>query len=447
VAGLIVHSFASGGREALVVFATHIWTLVAGLATQSVLAWTLGPAGRGEYAVCMLFGGTLGVVFMLGIDRAAQYFVMSKAQSLSHGASAAIIAALGASAIAIVIGIVLMRGTIPFFHKADADAFAVALALIPLTVLTTTLQLQLAGLRRFASLARVSIVQASCTLVLIVLLAGGFRLGVIGAVVAQAVSLTLVVGLLLRELHVACGFTLSLPRAAHFREQLAYGSRYYVARIGNLIDSGLGVFIIAMFATREEIGLFAAASALVLKVLVLSDSVEAALLPRIAADPEGRTELVGRCVRICGLFTAVAAAAIVAVSVPLVSILLSPKFMGAVPLIAILAPGIVLYGGSQILMAFFRGTGRPGTCSLVIWVGLVANIVTLIVLYPRFGLPAAAWATTVSYAGRVCVLFACYRRVTGQGPAEVLHARRSDLAAIRSVLREFLGKRLRVFND
>ncbi len=86
-------SSAGGGKETLIVFATQLWTLAVGLGTQSVLAWMLGPAGRGEYAVCMLFGGIFGVIFTFGTDRAAQYFVMSKEQSLSHAGSVAIIAA------------------------------------------------------------------------------------------------------------------------------------------------------------------------------------------------------------------------------------------------------------------------------------------------------------------------------------------------------------------
>jgi O-antigen/teichoic acid export membrane protein len=388
----------------------------------------------------MLFGGIFGVIFTLGTDRAAQYFVMSKEQSLSHAGSVAIIAAVSGSALAVFIGFALIHSTIEFFQKADTTAFAIALVLIPLTVLNTTLELQLAGLRRFARLGLVTVLQTSSTLMFIVALVGVFGLGVHGALLGQVASSLLVAWLLFWDLRTSCGFRLTFPRWPHFRQILSYGGRYYFARIGNMIDAGLGIFIIAMFATREEIGLFAAASALVLKVLVFADSLEAALLPRIAADPAGRIELVGQCVRLSGLFTGVAALGIVTLSFPLVSILLSPKFISAVPLIWILAPSVIIYGGSQILMAFFRGTGRPGICSLVIWVGLVANGLALVVLYPLIGLPAAAWATTIGYASRAIVLFESYRRVSGQRPIDVLRFQRTDLNAMKSLLRGVYGK-------
>lgn len=431
---------ASGGKETLIVFATQLWGLAVGLGTQSVLAWMLAPSGRGEYAVCMLFGGVIGVIFTLGTDRAAQYVVMSKSQSLSHAGSVAIIAAVFGSALAIVLGFALIHSPIAFFHKADTTAFTIALAIIPLTVLNTTLGLQLAGLRRFGRLGLITVLHTSSTLAFIVGLVAVLGLGVHGALLAQVLSSLLVACLFFWDLRSSCGFRLILPRLPHFRQILSYGGRYYVARIGNLIDSGLGIFMIAMFATREEIGLFAAASALVLKVLVFADSMEAALLPRIADDPAGRIELVGQCVRLSGLFTGVAVAGIAIVSFPLVSILFSPKFIPAVPLIWILAPGVVIYGGSQIIMAFFRGTGRPGTCSLVIWVGLAANILALVVLYPLIGLPAAAWATTLSYASRAIVLFESYRRASGQRASDVLRFQPSDISAVKRLLRGVHGK-------
>jgi O-antigen/teichoic acid export membrane protein len=220
----------------------------------------------------------------------------------------------------------------------------------------------------------------------------------------------------------------------HFLQILRYGGRYYIARIGIMIDSGLGIFVMAMYATREEIGLFAAISALVLKVLVFANSVETALLPRIASDPTGRPELVAQCVRLTLVFTGVVVTGIVALGFPIVSILLSPKFVSAVPLIWILAPGVIIYSGSQILMTFFRGTDRPGICSLVVWVGLGVTVLVLIVLYPLIGMPAAAWATTLGYSSRAIVLFESYRRISGQRAIDVLRFQRTDVSATRGLL-------------
>jgi O-antigen/teichoic acid export membrane protein len=135
------------------------------------------------------------------------------------------------------------------------------------------------------------------------------------------------------------------------------------------------------------------------------------------------------------LLTGLAIASIAAVSVPLVNILLSPKFLPSVPLIWILAPGVFMYGGSQILMGYFRGINRPGVCSLVIGVGFIANALALVFLYPILGLPAAAWAMTIGLASRSLVLFSAYRRISGRHLLETMRFQHGDLAMIKRMLR------------
>jgi O-antigen/teichoic acid export membrane protein len=425
----------SGGKEMLIAFATQVWVLLVGLGTQSVLAWMLAPAGRGAYAVCMLFAGILAGVFSLGIDRAAQYFVMSNTQSISQGGSVAIITALVGGGLAIVVGAFLIYSPISFFQKADLTAFWISLSLVPLMVAITVLQLQLAGQRRFARLGLIIVVHTSCNLAFILLLVRFLDLGVRGALIAQIASSVLVLSMLFVDLRVACGFRLMLPNWSHFQQVFSYGARYYLASVGNMIDLGLGTFIVAMFGSREDIGLFTAASALILKVLVFADSLEAVLLPRITADPVGSIDLVGQCIRLTTLFTGLAIAVIVVVSVPLVNILLSPRFLPSVPIIWILAPGVFIYGGSQILMGYFRGINRPGVCSLAIWGGFIANALAIIVLYPLLGLPAAAWAMTIGFASRSLVLFSAYRRISGRHALETMRFQRSDFAIIGRMLR------------
>jgi O-antigen/teichoic acid export membrane protein len=140
-------------------------------------------------------------------------------------------------------------------------------------------------------------------------------------------------------------------------------------------------------------------------------------------------------------------AVIVAFSVPLVHILLSAKFLPAVPLLWILAPGVVIYGASQILMAYFRGIKRPGICSFVIWVGLIANALALAILYPRIGLSAAAWATTIGFACRSVVLFGAYKHVSGAQVLDVMRFRRDDFGRVRILLAELFAKLFCVRNE
>ena len=51
------------------------------------------------------------------------------------------------------------------------------------------------------------------------------------------------------------------------------GLRYYVARLGNVLNLQIGMIVMAWVAPQEEIGLFAAASVLISRVMVIPDSI------------------------------------------------------------------------------------------------------------------------------------------------------------------------------
>jgi O-antigen/teichoic acid export membrane protein len=202
-----------------------------------------------------------------------------------------------------------------------------------------------------------------------------------------------------------------------------------------MIELGLGTFVVAMYGSPEDVGFFAVASALVLKVLALPDSIETVMLPRIAADHAHRVELVAQSVRIAALLTGLAIAGIVAVSVPLVDVLFSPRFLPSVPLIWAMGLGVFTYAGSQMLMNYFRTIDRPGVCSLATWAGFVANAVVLLALYPVIGLHAAAWGMTAGFAARSIVLFTTFRQLSGPAAIAAMRFRRDDLATIVQLFR------------
>jgi O-antigen/teichoic acid export membrane protein len=376
--------------ESAVVFGTQVWSLVATVGIQGLLAWMLAPEGRGAYAVCYLFGMLFGLIFTLGVDRAGQHFVMNKEMSVSHGVTTTSVIAVIGSIAAMGIGWLLIHTSISFFQKAETSDFELSLFVIPASILNSSFQFQLNGLRRFVSRAVITVVQTTTNLLLAVLFLAFLDYGVKGALAAQVIGLSLAVVLQVWDLRVHCGYRFVLPRWSHYRAIIHYAARYFVARIGNTVDVQLGVLLLGFMATQSEIGLFSAASALSLKTMIFAQSIEISMLPRIASDPDRRDEMVRRSLRLSSLFTGSTLILLVVVSVPLVRVLLSPSFLPAVPLIWILAPGILFQGWSAILAGRYRVINRPGFTSFSIWVGLTTNAVDVAGLRrPRPGLDDA----------------------------------------------------------
>ena len=134
------------------------------------------------------------------------------------------------------------------------------------------------------------------------------------------------------------------------------------------------------------------------------------LLPRIAGS--GRPELTTLCLRVVSRGTVAAMLAVLAISTPLVRILFSEAFLSAVPLLWIIAPGVLAYACAGILGTYFKGIGRPGICSWAVSLGLAANLIAIPVLYPVVGVSAAAWGLTLGMICRLVLLAAAFARAT-----------------------------------
>ncbi len=434
----------TGPAEIGVVLVTRLGIILGGLAVQSLLAYTLLPEGRGAYAVCVMFGSLFGALFTPGADRGIQYYLMAKRISVSEGVWVALIICLVGSAIAAAIAVPLIFSHISFFQKADRSSFFLSLPLIPLTAFSTSMQLQLAGLRRFSRLALFSILQTATNLVMLVVLVWGLHLRVEGALIASSVSHGVMIVAMINDLRRAYGFTAVAPSPTVLRRIVRYGLEYHIARMGQVVDVQIGVLFLSMVAGRAEIGIFSVASALLTRVFIISDAVSSVVLPRVAAEERGRPELVAFCGRVTSWLTGVVLVVLCAISVPFTKLVLSEAFLPAASLIWIMAPGVLAYSGTNILMAYFRGVNRPRVCSWVVWTGMIVNLSTVTMLYPIVGVAAAAWGIT---AGRVCrsaVLMLAFVRAVHASPTCVWLPRRGDTSQVLALGRKLINGARRV---
>ena len=430
----------TGVEEVGVLLVTRLGLVIGGIAVQSLLAYALLPEGRGAYAVCVMFGALLGALFSPGADRGIQYHLMAKCISVSEAVWVSLIVCLLGSVLAVVVSVPLILSDLAFFQKADRSSFFLSLPLIPLTALSTSIRLQLAGLRRFARLALISVIQTITNVVLLATLVLGLNYGVEGALVAAAASHGVMIIVMLGDLRRSYGLSVGMPSRRVFRRIMRYGWEYHIARMGQVVDSQMGALVLGMVAGRAEIGIFAVASVLLTRVLIISDAVSNAVLPRVAVEDGGRPALVGFCARVTFWVTGVCLVILCAVSVPLTRVIFPEPFLPAVRLMWIMAPGILVYSGTNVIMAYFRGINRPSVCSWVVWAGLVGNFTTVALLYPNAGVAAAAWGMTVGRLCRTVVLVLAFRRAGHIGPISVWLPQRGDARKVLDLARRAFNR-------
>lgn len=437
---------ASGVRDFSVTFGARIAVLLVSLLIQSCLAWFLEPAGRGSYAVCVLFATLLTIVCVLGCDVAAIYFVASKRMTLSRAVANASVHGGFGCLLAIIVGLAVLQLPISFVEKASPTAFYLALVTIPLSFFSSLLTHLLGALRAFTLLAVLMILGTVSQLAFTVLFVVVLDWGVNGALLALIVNNGLItLGTI--ELHRRrYGLGATRPSVADLGQMLSYGARYYVGKISNQMNLHVGAVILAFFATREEIGLFAVATVMAGKVQMIPDTLTTVLMPRVAGDVKGRADLVAQCARVVAVVCGAVLAVLAVLAVPLVSVLFSSAFLEAAPLIRILAIGILVRSATKLFVPYLVGTDRPGVASVAVAVSVVANAAALYALYPVLGLSGAAWAMTIGYGVGAMILLASFVRISGMGVGQVWRFRRSDWAMVGQAVQGVRARLMPVAN-
>ena len=406
------------------------------LLIQGLLAHLLLPEGRGAYAVAIAFGSLLGVLLTPGAQQGAQFFVAARQMSVSQGVCSALTICLAASVLAAILAVPLIYGDLAFFQGAEARTLLLSLALVPFTTIGVVLDHQFIALRSFRSLAVFSMLRVAANVLTLLLLVGSLGLGLDGAVIAFAAGHGVMIAACLPHLWRRHGLVFEMPHRANVHRILGYGLKLHAARLGGAVEPYLGVVVLGLIASLGEIGLFAAASALMLGFMLISNAVGNALFPRVAGAE--RVEMVARCLRLVGAGTALAMLALLTFSAALVRLLLSEAFLAVVPLLWIIAPGMLANAASGILMTHFKGANRPHICSWAVFLGLCANLGALLLLYPSLGVAAAAWGMSIGMACSCLLLAMAFHRTTRTGLLAVWLPQRGDasflLAAGQSAL-------------
>jgi O-antigen/teichoic acid export membrane protein len=425
---------ASGIQDLSLTFAARAFTVAAHIATQSCLAWLLQPSGRGSYAVCLVFAGLLELVFAFGCDIATIYFVSSKRLTLSEGISYALLYGGVSSGLAIIAGLILMQCPFSFFDKASPSGFYLALGMVPSLLFSLTFQNLFTAIQQFRCYAAVLVLDSLNKLLLTIsfvwVLSWGVNGALLATLIAQVMTLTLALWLFRWKHNVA----LVRPSARKLLDMFLYGIRYHIGKISNRLNVEIGTILIALFATKEEVGLFAVAIQVAANTMIIPDTLTTVLIPKVARSQSGKRELVAQCSRLTAISCGILLAVLAVFAKPIVTVLFSPKFLAAVPLIQVLILGVFVRCTCKVFVPYLLGTDHPGVVSTSVVVGLVVNAAALWLLLPTIGLLGAAMAVVIGYCVSSGLLFFSFMRFGGLNIRQTFQLRRSDWALIGSAM-------------
>jgi O-antigen/teichoic acid export membrane protein len=376
-----------------------------------ILARTVGPAVRGEYAaitawfgVALMIGGMgqpAALCFYVARDplRAREYVATSRAMMLTTGTIVLVSGILLAPLLAHGIAAVSLGYRIAFGTSIVAFVGA-----------SYTFSLQARDLSKW-NVVRVS--QPVLSIIAFVVLWRLRLLTLDNALVVLSVTLVLQLG----WAYGSCRRTSLAPGHVHatlIRPLAAYGAAQIVALTPAALNAQLDQLVLSQTVPAADLGRYAIAVSLTLLPIPFVSAIGNVAFPRLAAQ-ERPTAATHRMQRMAVLGSAGMAAAML---VPLaagaywiVPLVFGAGYRGAVPLLWILSPGAVFLACGQVTGDLLRGRNRP---IIVAWAQGLAAIFTVVLLFallPLIGVAAAAIASTVAYGVALAMMLRCLWRL------------------------------------
>lgn len=420
------------------IFLANVLSAMAGLGIQGCLAWYLLPEGRGQYAACILFATFLSIACAVGQDMVNVYHISSKKYTVSQVMSHSVMIGMLASVFACCMGYGLTLTSLPFLDKASIDLFQLSLVCIPSTIFYLYFNQIFLGMGKVKTFTILT--AAPRIIALIVLVIAYFtHLDVRIAILIHAGSEAFVAVSALCILLIRHTARFVRVTKTQIRHSLSYGFRYYFGRLASMANVQMGTIILALSPVMvSELGLFAAASTLAARLWMVAEALQTAMLPRVSSDPTGKKDAIAQCVRLCWPVSMGVVLIVFVLSKPIISLILSPKFLPVLVPFQVLLIGVVIRVIPKILAAYFNGIGRPGMNSMAIGSAVITNIALMFFLLPKWGLIGVSISMSIAYTVEAIILMVAFRRFSKISLGCLLIPSKEDLQTLVRVMKKMV---------
>jgi O-antigen/teichoic acid export membrane protein len=395
---------------------------------EITIARTLGPDGRGQFAICWSFLNILMMIGVFGVHDANTYYLASSKLTISQVFWTSIcIGVLGS----LIIGFGAYRVIhlpLDFFSKASRTEFLLSIIAMCPFVLSLYLVAILRGTFSYKAMNVIKLLGPTMALIAIYVLCYQFKLGVKGAMIGRiigAISIIIFTAARLRK-HLFFkdflkGFKL-IPSILHYALRACFG--FFAQRM----SAQIGVLVVACFLAPAEVGFYAIAIAMVTRIQVMPNALRLVLMPKLAQLNAIDGVLVSRSLRIMIPIVMILAVGLGVICKPFIKYGMGKQFMPALlPVYLLLICG-VLKSASELVTTYLYGINRPGISSSIRILGVFVSIVFLWFFVRAYGLIGGCIATVISCMLETLVMLLVFIRMSGVKSWRLLVLQKSDIA-------------------
>jgi O-antigen/teichoic acid export membrane protein len=384
-------------RRAGQTFATRLFLLLVSLVSGIIIARTLGPDGRGAYAVATAVGSIGAQFATLGLHASNTYLVAQDRKLLPAliGNTLGVSIGVGGVLGALVVVCVLFG---PCAGTLQGGMVWLAAAAIPIYTALMLLQNLLLGLydtSRFNATELGENLLGLVLLVCLVLLGWENPLTVYGSALMVSLGVAAVIARWLVKN--AGGSRLS---ANLLKNNLGFNTRAYLSTLLFLLVARIDVLLIAHLLDDTQTGLFAVAYSLGEMLAMIAVVTGSILFPRLVreADRAARWQIASRTALTLGLLVTLAGLVSLPIADEVVTLLFGEVYRPSASAYIYLVPGMICLSVNSILMNYFASEGMPPIVVVGPLLAVFAKLALGFHLIPLYGIGGAALSTSFTYA-------------------------------------------------
>lgn len=435
---------------------TSVFTMVLAMIASIIIARSLGPEGRGTYALVVLLPALLIAVSNLGIGFSNNYYSAVGKYKLSSLVGNSVV-------LAGIIGGLVTAAFMIFWHVSPFDMFpevrtiyiTAAMGTVPLYLLDSYLAGILIGKLKIMQINLVAILSSLIKLlgvtILILVLKGGILYLVLLTIGVQVIISLSYLAILRKMTKLSFRFEFEI-----FKGIISYGVKSHIANTSTFLHYRADQFMVAYFLGVTQLGYYAVAAPIVELVFFIPRVINRILFSEVAGSiPERGADLTARVARHLVLVSLPLCLCIGAGAKLLVGILYGGQYLPAVAPLLILLPGVFLLSFAGTLSSYISGTGNVIFESYGSFGALALNIFLNLFLIQSMGISGAALATTISYSFLFLYTAVIFCRLSRMSVRDILVPRRSDITLLlqqlvklcrwsREVFDESMGRRRNV---
>lgn len=386
-------------RNIKLVLSTNALMLSSGVVTSLLSAWALGPSGRGDLMVVLMWPAIFSMVAQIGLPQAYRFWIAKRPECASALFSNSVIFTVVMGLLTLGLAELIIPHLIGERSPEVLRLTRIYLLVIPVHLLTDLTRGMLEGARRFTWVGALRLILFGVQLVSYIVLWLIGRLTVASASYTMLASLaaSLVVSLIAIWSELRPKWE---PSLGELKTSLRYGVRDYPGILTEFVNWRLDLMMLVGMASSGALGLYVVALRLADITSTLAGSVGDALLPEVAASKNTAeaTLVVTKSLRLTLCAHLLILVPLWIAAPYILRIAYGENFVEVTNVLRLLMFASVVWSGGAIVISGLNGLGHPGLSATARIGAALVMVVALITLLPRRGIQGAALSSIAGYS-------------------------------------------------